>query len=378
MSIIEIHAIHSFPPAALNRDQNGGPKTTRFGGTERARISSQALKRPARELLKTQIEQGDSNLSTGIRSRNVAGHIVAHYHIPGANEDAQRALVEAVLNKAGLLDGKELVLLSRWEIEQIAEAITNHPQAHNAISPDGKPDVKVCAAIAGDPKCPSKTPGTVLHGLATNRVEAADVAAFGRMLAGARHLDVQAAVQVAHAIGVSKLVADIDYFTVVEDLAEEAGVEQVGGIGERGFNTSVFYRYSAVDVRELTRNLTGASNHTDVDAEQQVQAAKLAAIVTECLIRAVPKAGATAHGHVTLPDSVLVTIADSQPTNLVGAFERPIGFEADNSDPTTVRATRRLLVYHDRLHGIYGTSPAGKLITVTEFDQTELPTGVET
>ena len=45
---LELHLIQSFPPANLNWDENGMPKSTVFGGRPRARISSQCQKRAVR------------------------------------------------------------------------------------------------------------------------------------------------------------------------------------------------------------------------------------------------------------------------------------------------------------------------------------------
>src|SRR5690625_4462902 len=42
---IQIHTLTSYPPANLNRDDLGRPKTAMMGGVERLRVSSQSLKR---------------------------------------------------------------------------------------------------------------------------------------------------------------------------------------------------------------------------------------------------------------------------------------------------------------------------------------------
>lgn len=42
---IQLHLLTSYPPANLNRDDTGRPKTARMGGFDRLRISSQSLKR---------------------------------------------------------------------------------------------------------------------------------------------------------------------------------------------------------------------------------------------------------------------------------------------------------------------------------------------
>ena len=48
-TLIEIHVLQNFAPSNLNRDDTGSPKDALFGGTRRARISSQCLKRAVRQ-----------------------------------------------------------------------------------------------------------------------------------------------------------------------------------------------------------------------------------------------------------------------------------------------------------------------------------------
>lgn len=42
---IQLHLLTSYPPANLNRDDLGRPKTALMGGAKRLRVSSQSLKR---------------------------------------------------------------------------------------------------------------------------------------------------------------------------------------------------------------------------------------------------------------------------------------------------------------------------------------------
>ena len=48
-TMIEIHALQNVAPSNLNRDDTGAPKDAIFGGTRRARVSSQCLKRSIRQ-----------------------------------------------------------------------------------------------------------------------------------------------------------------------------------------------------------------------------------------------------------------------------------------------------------------------------------------
>ena len=42
---VQLHFLTAYPPANLNRDDSGRPKTAVMGGVQRLRVSSQSLKR---------------------------------------------------------------------------------------------------------------------------------------------------------------------------------------------------------------------------------------------------------------------------------------------------------------------------------------------
>lgn len=45
---VDLHVLQTVPPSCVNRDDTGSPKTARYGGVTRARVSSQAWKRVMR------------------------------------------------------------------------------------------------------------------------------------------------------------------------------------------------------------------------------------------------------------------------------------------------------------------------------------------
>ena len=49
---LDIHAIQVLPPSNVNRDDTGSPKTARYGGVVRARVSSQSWKKQCGIILK--------------------------------------------------------------------------------------------------------------------------------------------------------------------------------------------------------------------------------------------------------------------------------------------------------------------------------------
>jgi CRISPR system Cascade subunit CasC len=65
---IQLHLLVSYPPANLNRDDLGRPKTAKMGGVDRLRVSSQSLKRAWRTS-----EVFQSALASSIGSRT--GHL---------------------------------------------------------------------------------------------------------------------------------------------------------------------------------------------------------------------------------------------------------------------------------------------------------------
>ena len=64
---LDIHAIQTVPPANINRDDTGSPKTAQYGGVTRARVSSQSWKRAMRKHFN---ENGDIE-NVGVRSLEI-------------------------------------------------------------------------------------------------------------------------------------------------------------------------------------------------------------------------------------------------------------------------------------------------------------------
>ena len=76
-TLIEIHALQNFAPSNLNRDDTGAPKDTFFGGTRRARVSSQCLKRSVREYFRIKSEEMEiPHENLGNRSKRLLDEVV--------------------------------------------------------------------------------------------------------------------------------------------------------------------------------------------------------------------------------------------------------------------------------------------------------------
>ena len=296
-SIIDIHILQTVPPSNLNRDDTGSPKTAIYGGVRRSRVSSQAWKRATRVAFESSLDRTD----LGVRTRRIV-EMLAEEITASASELADRAveLAEATFKEIGIKtqapkkdaipESGYLVFLSRHQIQALAKAAIEAAATDDVAQHLKKSDVKALA----------------------DRQNSIDVALFGRMVADQTDLNVDAAVQVAHAISVHPVETEFDYFTAVDDYQgdDETGAAMIGTVE---FNSSTLYRYAALDVDRLADNLG------DPVATQRAVAAFLNAFV-----RSMPTGKQNTFANRTLPEAVVILVRDTQSINLVGAFEQPV------------------------------------------------------
>lgn len=177
-----------------------------------------------------------------------------------------------------------------------------------------------------------------------------DIAMFGRMVADLPDINVDAACQVAHAISVHAADTEFDYFTAVDDRKEAVDEAGAGMIGTIEFNSSTLYRYATVDVNALHRTLG------DATATRRAVEAFLTAFV-----RSMPTGKQNTFAHRTLPDAVLVRMRDTQPINLVGAFETPVR-ETDTAGRIKLAAAA-LAQHTAAVENAYGERPTASWVT---------------
>src|SRR5208283_3195009 len=128
-TLIEIHALQNFAPSNLNRDDTGAPKDALFGGTRRARVSSQCLKRSIRQYFSGLVEQNDlASDAVAVRTKRVLDALTKSLVEKGreeteATEKARLALAAMELSVKD--DGKSeyLLFLGQREISGIANII---------------------------------------------------------------------------------------------------------------------------------------------------------------------------------------------------------------------------------------------------------------
>ena len=298
--IIELHAIQSFAPSNLNRDDTGNPKEALFGGVRRARISSQSAKRAMRisEVFKNSVD-----VPTGTRTKKLVSHIAKRMERDGVDiawtESHATAIATDLYAK---LDSKSetnetsvLLYISDAEIDEIVRFLTD------ARENDTEPDIKAFGK------------GFVKQ--LANRTSAPDIALFGRMLAEKPELNIDAACQVAHAISSHEVnTAEFDYFTAVDDFTPE-DTSGAGMLGLIPFNSATYYRCARVDSEQLVKNLGG-----DSDLARQTVAAFMQAFAL-----VVPSGMKNSFVNQHVPDFLLaVARPNNDGQSLANAFEQPI------------------------------------------------------
>jgi CRISPR system Cascade subunit CasC len=313
---IQLHLLTSYPPANLNRDDLGRPKTATMGGAERLRVSSQSLKRHWRESEVFEEALGDHK---GTRTKILGEKVYSRLVEGGAKEKDALEWAREIAGVFGKIQKEGL------QIEQLAHI---SPEEWQAVD-------KLTDTLIQEQREPEQGELKLLR----HTPAAADIALFGRMLAADPGYNVEAACQVAHAITVHRVVVEDDYFSAVDDL--NTGEEDMGAghIGETGFAAGLFYSYLCIDRDQLVENLGG-------DTELADQALKA---LTEAAVTVAPRGKQNSFGSRAYASYVLAEKGSQQPRSLSVAFLKPI--QAQDQGEAAVQALEKQKDNFDQVYG---------------------------
>jgi len=316
---IQLHLLTSYPPANLNRDDTGRPKTALVGEALRLRISSQSLKRAWRT---SDIGLTGLEGHLGVRTRRMGLEVFDALRAEGIPEKSAHEWARKIAEQFGALKKGNL------KIEQLAH-----------IGPEERTAVMDLARVcAKEKREPSKEELKLLR----KPQEAVDIAMFGRMLASAPAYNVEAAVQVAHAFTVHKAAVEDDYFSAVDDLND--GSEDAGAafIYERGYGAGVFYLYLCINRELLKENLGGDTALSNRALETLISA----------VTRVSPTGMQNSFASRAYASYALAEKGEQQPRSLAQAFLKPVRATADLSlfDAAVAALERR----YDNFNKVYG------------------------
>lgn len=315
-TILDINILQTVPPSNLNRDDTGSPKSAVYGGVRRARVSSQAWKRATRLAFPATLDDSD----LGKRTKRVVELLGERIQAQGTGISVERAqeLATLAFGAAGI----NLTTPRGSTAEKPLPNESGYLLFLSALQLDNVAQLCIVANGSDDPKAALRTADVKRALDSSNSI---DLALFGRMVAESTDLNVDAACQVAHAISVHPVETEFDYFTAVDDHKNDDPEEDAGAgmIGTVEFNSSTLYRYATIDVDRLAENLLGTRPRKEeaagADATRRAVEAFLRAFATS-----MPSGKQNTFANRTLPDAVVISIRDTQPVNLVGAFEEAI------------------------------------------------------
>lgn len=341
---IEYHILQPFPVTCLNRDDVGAPKTALIGGSTRARVSSQCWKRQVRlalheqgvvigtrtKLIKALIARGCTNLGADADSAERCGEKIESIFIKAEGGSAKKA--DAVEEEDGDEEssgkGKTdtLLFLSPSEVQRIAEAFKAVGFDAEKLFKQTKQDkqAKELAAILGEALAPA--------------IDGLDIALFGRMVAQAAKLNIEAAASFSHAISTHRVANEVEFFTALDDEQTEPGSAHMGSLE---FNSATYYRYVSLDLRQLSENLGG------IGVEEAVAA------FTKALYTAVPAARQATQSGASPWAYAQVLVRKGQ--RLQAAFETAVKAQDGGFLEPSKRELKAWIAKQEKLSGsLYG------------------------
>lgn len=337
--IVDIHALQTIPPSLINRDDTGAPKSAVFGGTPRQRVSSQSWKRAIRKFFEDNFDPEQ----IGDRSKRLPEKIARKLEDAGLEQAEAISRTEQLFKAAKIKTSVQK--LSKKDIENGVEANPYPETGYLLFLSQHQIDRAVSELLerAGENLKKNEAQEILDTG------HSVDMSMFGRMVADDAAYNVDASVQVAHALGIHASAPEFDFFTAVDDLAEEGEETGAGMLGTVQMMSSTLYRYATVNVDSLTENLDSRENA--VQATEQF---------IDAFIKSMPTGKINTFANQTLPELVYITVRDSRPISLVNAFESPV--EATESASRREVGAQKLAEEAHNIETIYGFTPRAAFV----------------
>ena len=363
---LQMHTLHSYPAALLNRDDSGLAKRMPFGDVTRTRVSSQCLKRHWR-MADDEFAVGNIDGSQeAVRSREIVTRRVmqplcesgdySEDFLKRVEDEFQKGVYG---DKGTTRTGRQPLLLGLPEVEYLRAQARAICEAHSEET-----DAAVDAAklLFSNQRANEQRENFRAFRQSAALPGGLIGALFGRMVTSDPGANIDAAVHVAHAFTVHQEESESDYFSVVDDLQpaeEDPGADHIGDVE---LTAGLFYGYVVVDVPGLVSNLTGCEARDWQGADRE-----LAAKVTEHLIHLIATVSPGAKLGSTAPyayaNLMLVEAGSRQPRSLANAFRNPVKAQVDE-------AANALSCHLSKLDNAYGAREKRR---ITSLDDCDIP-----
>lgn len=345
-NFVNFHVLISHSPSCLNRDDMGMQKTCVFGGTRRVRISSQSLKRAIRTSAYYEAQFGKPS------ERTKQLTLLRNKYRELLKDKFPENIIDTVLmSVAGVKEINDLVTEAKDGKNNEAEKTKTTGTVSGAVAAWSVYEIeKYCELYQQlqtehpDEKIFQKTWEKETKKDSFNKFNAAfknsvDIALSGRMATSGIMTSVDAALAVAHVITTHTVDGDLDWFTAVDDLNQEAGETGSAHLDTQEFSAGVFYRYASLNLAQLQENIGSVS---------RAEALDIAAHALHLLATIVPDAKRNSTAADNPADFVCVMLSD-QPISLANAFEEPVKSKNGFLKPSI----QQLIAYKEKVYQGY-------------------------
>lgn len=359
---LQVHTLHNYPAALLNRDDAGLAKRLPYGDKVRTRISSQCLKRHWR-VADDAFALSRLDVPMAVRSRETPRLIRDRLMAAGVAEPLAQLAVEGLragglVDKAKDLKGKEAletgqaVLLGHAEIDYLVQRCA-------ALAAEQTDEKALKSAIAAFLKEEKKNIEALRLG------SGLESALFGRMVTSDVLASRDAAIYVAHAFTVHEAQVENDYFTVVDDLLREAGEASSAGIFDTELASGLYYGYVVIDVPQLVANLEGVhiKGWNNATPEQRALAGRVVQNLLHLIATVSPGAKRGSTAPFEWAKFMLVEAGDWQPRSLAGAFQNAL---PQNQPTLRKAAVQRLADEIAQMDAAYGAPLARRYLAADD------------
>lgn len=337
---LNIHVLYTLAGANPNRDDTGTPKSLRYGGVDRSRMSSQSMTR-AKRVGYEHDPQGEKSYRSAQMPTEIVNRISQLLGRDLTEQERQSALKEATLEvnklvmeeskakkKADTVGGKPTTSGKRRTPKSKQPDDRNTPTTDDEVpdtdtaegdneSEAGNTAVwlaeteinSLAAAIVSKHHLAQTTDPDTDEGIKAGKTQSLSIAAFGRMFAQRPDLQIEAAMQRSSAFTTHPASIDLDYFTAVDELSDRGAAH----LNLRQDTGGVYYWHANIDRDQLGQTW-------DLRATETTQ--RLTTMFCHILDR-LPTGGQNHSAHQGLPALVLITEADA-PVSLQAAFESPV------------------------------------------------------
>ncbi len=333
--LIALHLLQNHAPSNLNRDDNNEPKDALFGGVRRARISSQAIKRSIRwsDHFREPFKAANMSHLLATRTQLLPELVRKRLETEDLTDEMKHVIVEAAA-RLGKAERKEndgdsddsdagdkkrgkggkgkssssggaerlrtaqLMFLTDREVDELTKRLVDIARSKG---------IDTLQELQGD-----KLVKEIVEEIREYEPHSVDIAMFGRMTTSSPFKDVEAAVQVAHAISTHGVDVEFDFYTAVDDISGESGA---GFIGDTTFNSATYYKYFSIDWNALVRNLQN---------DKEIAAIAVRALIKAAMF-AIPSGKQNSFAAHNLPDLALIEVKENNvPLSYANAFIKPV------------------------------------------------------